>query len=245
LIRSTGPASLLNPFQFSTKYLDQETGLSYYGHRYYSASIGRWISRDPVEEEDGPNVYAFVKNGSVNLTDLFGAFTLVEPLLTTSKDFSDKVIQIERGQSIINRVRTVIESSDNLQQFMAGVMEAHDTDITDLLNSIDAAKGSLFDNLRGEKSGKKAAALLDDMHHIFPQAKSLANFFNKNGINVDGALSKMNGFLHRYGVHSPGGGAYNEVWLRFRDKHHKMKNNPYYVLGFGFGLFDKIDGKLL
>ncbi|MFN0137349.1 MAG: RHS repeat-associated core domain-containing protein [Phycisphaerae bacterium] len=34
-----------NPFRFSTKYFDAETGLSYYGYRYYSARLGRWLSR--------------------------------------------------------------------------------------------------------------------------------------------------------------------------------------------------------
>ena len=37
-------------FWFSSKYLDQETGLYYYGHRYYSPEIGRWASRDPIHE---------------------------------------------------------------------------------------------------------------------------------------------------------------------------------------------------
>ena len=39
-----------NPFRFSTKYQDDETDLLYYGYRYYNASTGRWISRDPLEE---------------------------------------------------------------------------------------------------------------------------------------------------------------------------------------------------
>jgi len=35
----------------STKYLDKETGLYYYGYRYYSPTLGRWLSRDPIGEE--------------------------------------------------------------------------------------------------------------------------------------------------------------------------------------------------
>ena len=34
----------------STKYLDKETGLYYYGYRFYNPSLGRWPSRDPIEE---------------------------------------------------------------------------------------------------------------------------------------------------------------------------------------------------
>jgi len=50
VIRATGPMARANPFRFSTKYQDDESDLLYYGYRYYNASTGRWISRDPVEE---------------------------------------------------------------------------------------------------------------------------------------------------------------------------------------------------
>ncbi len=40
-----------NPFRFSTKYQDDETDLLYHGYRYYNASTGRWLSRDPKGEE--------------------------------------------------------------------------------------------------------------------------------------------------------------------------------------------------
>jgi RHS repeat-associated protein len=36
--------------KFSTKYLDSETGLYYYGFRYYDPNTGRWTSRDPIGE---------------------------------------------------------------------------------------------------------------------------------------------------------------------------------------------------
>src|SRR6185295_8833065 len=36
------------PFRFSTKFTDVETGLVYYGKRYYSSALGRFINRDPI-----------------------------------------------------------------------------------------------------------------------------------------------------------------------------------------------------
>jgi RHS repeat-associated protein len=54
LIRQDGAMAKANTFRFSTKYQDDETELLYYGYRYYSASIGRWLTRDPIEEEQGP-----------------------------------------------------------------------------------------------------------------------------------------------------------------------------------------------
>jgi len=55
---------------FSAKYTDGETGLLYYGYRYYQASTGRWSSRDPLEERGGQNVYAFAD--ALNRIDLLG-----------------------------------------------------------------------------------------------------------------------------------------------------------------------------
>ena len=36
--------------RFSTKFLDAENGLYYYGYRYLSTELGRWVSRDPIED---------------------------------------------------------------------------------------------------------------------------------------------------------------------------------------------------
>jgi RHS repeat-associated protein len=44
----------------------------YYGYRYYHPQTGRWISRDPIEEEGGLNLYGFVGNDGVNWWDLLG-----------------------------------------------------------------------------------------------------------------------------------------------------------------------------
>jgi len=60
------------PFRFSTKYTDSETSLSYYGFRYYSAEMGRWMSRDPIEEKGGVNLYGMVGNDSQNNWDYLG-----------------------------------------------------------------------------------------------------------------------------------------------------------------------------
>jgi len=42
------PIASDNPFRFSTKYLDAETGLYYYGYRYYSPVLGRWLNRGQI-----------------------------------------------------------------------------------------------------------------------------------------------------------------------------------------------------
>lgn len=70
-VRATGTAANLNLFRFSTKYTD-ETGLLYYGYRYYIPSTGYWLSRDPIEERGGLNLYAFIANNPVKFSDSLG-----------------------------------------------------------------------------------------------------------------------------------------------------------------------------
>ncbi|MCG8526731.1 MAG: RHS repeat-associated core domain-containing protein, partial [Opitutales bacterium] len=59
-------------FQFSTKYVDAETRLYYYGYRYYDPETGRWPNRDPLQEDGGVNLYGFVVNNPISLIDILG-----------------------------------------------------------------------------------------------------------------------------------------------------------------------------
>jgi hypothetical protein len=52
--------------------VDNETDLVWYEYRAYSPSLGRFISRDPIEEAGGRNLYSFVKNGPQGRFDLRG-----------------------------------------------------------------------------------------------------------------------------------------------------------------------------
>jgi RHS repeat-associated protein len=69
LLRETGSFASQNPFRFSTKYLDDESGLMNYGYRFYCPRFGRWISRDPSAEEGGINLDAFVLDHPINSID--------------------------------------------------------------------------------------------------------------------------------------------------------------------------------
>jgi RHS repeat-associated protein len=71
-----------NPFRFSTKYTDEETGLVYYGYLYYDATSGRWISRDPIEERGGLNLHTFARCNPVSFIDDLGLSFTISYLLS-------------------------------------------------------------------------------------------------------------------------------------------------------------------
>lgn len=72
MIRMSGAGAGVNPMRFSTKYQDGETDLLYYGYRYYSPSLGRWMNRDPLGEEGGVGLYATAQNSTLGSIDPLG-----------------------------------------------------------------------------------------------------------------------------------------------------------------------------
>lgn len=66
----------LNPWRFSSKRVDPETSFVYFGERYYSPKIRRWITRDPINFEGGINFYAYVENNPLTYCDPIGCFAL-------------------------------------------------------------------------------------------------------------------------------------------------------------------------
>jgi RHS repeat-associated protein len=63
---------LHQPFRFSTKMLDAVSGLYYYGYRWYSPGLGRWISRDPLEESGGIGLFVAMGNDLIKRYDPLG-----------------------------------------------------------------------------------------------------------------------------------------------------------------------------
>ena len=75
--------SLANSFRhrFSTKYFDPESGLYYYGYRFYSPALMRWLNRDPIGEEGGLNLYGYCVNNSLSRNDAFGQASITDYVL--------------------------------------------------------------------------------------------------------------------------------------------------------------------
>ena len=68
----TASGDVTQPFQWSSEHYDSELDLVYYNFRHYSPSLGRFLSRDPIQEQGGLNLYAFVKNSPIQKWDRLG-----------------------------------------------------------------------------------------------------------------------------------------------------------------------------
>jgi RHS repeat-associated protein len=72
LLESAGSSTSSIFRGYSSKESEPSVGLIYYGKRYYSYGLGRWTSRDPIEEKGGANLYAFVANSPIDNVDFLG-----------------------------------------------------------------------------------------------------------------------------------------------------------------------------
>jgi len=71
-ILQSGPLADFFRHRFSTKYYDPETGLYYYGYRFYSPDWRIWLSCDPIEEVSGVNLSEFCFNDPISVVDILG-----------------------------------------------------------------------------------------------------------------------------------------------------------------------------
>ena len=54
---ATAEGDVTQPIQWSSEYSDEELGLVYYNYRHLNPLDGRWISRDPIKEKGGWNLF--------------------------------------------------------------------------------------------------------------------------------------------------------------------------------------------
>ncbi len=89
-ISLSGSLAGFNTYRFSSKEIHVNSGLYYYGYRWYDPNTQRWLNRDPLsvgvnsqlvyerrpmfpaEAEGGPNLYSLVLNNPVQLVDTDG-----------------------------------------------------------------------------------------------------------------------------------------------------------------------------
>ena len=83
---------------FSAKEKDSETGLSYFGARYYSSDLSIWLSVDPMSDKyPSFSPYVYCANNPVKLVDPNGE--KIKPVNATSKQYLNSYLQDQFGTS--------------------------------------------------------------------------------------------------------------------------------------------------
>lgn len=68
-----------NPWRYRGKRVDEESGLIWFGYRYYDSAIGRWLTRDPLGTVDSLNLYLYAHNNPIKYIDRMGLEVEINP----------------------------------------------------------------------------------------------------------------------------------------------------------------------
>lgn len=177
----SGDYAATNPFRFSSEYYDSETGLVYYNYRYYDPQLGRWLSRDPIEEEGGYNLFAILENEVINYYDQNGLISIGE-LIKKAFDWGNKAKKTyDKTTSAGNKAKNAIKT--------AGEMAAPDKPgeaIGDAMqNGADAASlcGDAAGAQRLEDAKKQSEKNREKMDENVPSYKNKADYWLNNNEN--------------------------------------------------------------
>ncbi|MDX9676803.1 RHS repeat-associated core domain-containing protein [Pseudomonas zeae] len=191
--------------RYSGKEMDV-SGLYYYGERYYSPWLQRWISADPNGDVDGLNLYAMVGNNPLLYVDRTGGKKAVFELLGEFLGMLDKA-QTAANQihnlatefdglvpenADINELRasmtfgTFLKSKHGIKSVLKGV--AAGGTVVGLLGSVVPGAGNAIGLAVGAVVGAVAMPLL--RYHFFKKGLKLAQTLHtqelKDGLNTLG-----------------------------------------------------------
>ncbi|MDD5703267.1 MAG: RHS repeat-associated core domain-containing protein [Dehalococcoidales bacterium] len=69
----TTNGNINQPYTYTSREYDKETGMYFYRARYYDPKAGRFVTKDPIGFAGGDvNLYAYTKSRPINLTDPSG-----------------------------------------------------------------------------------------------------------------------------------------------------------------------------
>ncbi len=86
-------------YRYTGKERDDETGLYYYGARYYAAWLGRWTGCDPAGSKDSLNLYCFVKGNPIRFNDVDGKQSADEIIGYVEKRFNVDLPGVDQIES--------------------------------------------------------------------------------------------------------------------------------------------------
>lgn len=205
ILRATGPMAVANVFRFSTKPTDDESGLVNYGHRCYSPALGRWLNRDPLEEDASLNLYAYVANKLLNARDALGMETAIDVESSTAEGAGMDAHGLASATRTASRVKEILNTVQDIDDIFDAVLAMDDP-----IGAALQVKELAWELLRAKRKGGKTGV---EYHHLIPKALK-----EKLGKQVDQFTVALVKRLHRrlhMGNGFGRGGIWNGLWQKF------------------------------
>ena len=103
-------------YRYTEKERDDESGLFYYGARYYAPWVARWVSCDPAGNVDGPNLFQFVRSNPIIYFDADGEKT--DKGLRKIENIDELIKHLKSyNENLVKRKIANIESLNERQRF--------------------------------------------------------------------------------------------------------------------------------
>ena len=83
----TQAGTITQPFTYTAREFDTETGMYFYRARYYDSKVGRFVTKDPIGFKGGINVYAYVGNNPIKYRDPSGHMGCSQSNNTNAKGY--------------------------------------------------------------------------------------------------------------------------------------------------------------
>ncbi len=152
------------PWFFASKHYDYELDLVYFGHRYYSPSLKRWITCDTFSPFTNNNLYTYVLNNPFRYADPDGKFAILIPLVGLGAKTLIEAIAISIG------IWGIVETGKIINQENSNKKEKEPPyDGRDLGDDPSKCPGEGFEWKGGEKgqwhNKDKKHSLRPDLNH--------------------------------------------------------------------------------
>ena len=141
-------------YKFTGKERDSESGLDYFGKRYFAGSIGRFSSTDPGpyvwRDPQTLNRYTYTRNNPLRFVDPNGMYFVVAPeMQAQAKQYISAMLRSPKGAAMIR----AISANPKPNFFSQGTLDRHQVPGTDRVAVTNGGTTPIAGNLPGQVGG--------------------------------------------------------------------------------------------